>query len=268
MRYFLQLAYDGKPYHGWQRQDNAHSVQQELEEALSTIFQEKIEVVGCGRTDTGVHAKEFYGHFDLDQDEDQDYHLNEDPAKEVNPNPDLHPNLLIHKLNSLLPASIAIYDCFEVPGDLHARFSAKSRTYEYLIHTRKEPFLDGRSYLRKKMEIDLEKWNETGKLLLGEHDFSAFSKSGTQVKTNLCDIQKVEWSKTESGYRFEIKANRFLRNMVRAVVGSFIDTDGDATRMQAIVDSKNRSEAGTSVPGHALYLIGVEYERSLSTFNG
>jgi len=245
MRYFIEMSFLGTQYHGWQRQLNALSIQEVMEKALSTILGEPIAVIGCGRTDTGVHAKQFFLHFELEEEKQE------------------MGNLLVYQLNSFLPRDIAVQRCFPVADDVHSRFSASRRTYEYFIHQKKNPFLEGKSYYLQKLEVDLELWNQTAKLLLGEHDFSCFSKSRTQTKTNLCTIFSMEWRSISDGYCFEVSANRFLRNMVRALVGTFIDTEGNAERMLAVLESKKRTEAGTSVPGHGLYLSKIDYEPSL-----
>ncbi len=246
MRYFIEMSWLGTKYHGWQRQKNALSIQEVMEKALTTVLGEKIDVIGCGRTDTGVHAKQFFLHFDL-ENEKQDMG-----------------GLLTYQLNSFLPRDLAIKRCFSVKDDMHARFSATERTYKYLIHQSKNPFLEGKSYYLQKLDVDIERWNQTASLLLGEHDFSCFSKSRTQTKTNLCTVFSMEWRSISDGYCFEIRANRFLRNMVRAIVGTFIDTAGDPDRMLAVLNSKSRTEAGTSVPGHGLYLSQIDYEPSLN----
>lgn len=249
-RYFIQLSFNGTDYHGWQIQKNAHTVQAELHKAMETVFRQKMETLGCGRTDTGVHAKEFFAHFDLN------YSL----TRKI---PDT-----IYKFNSLLPYDIAIQQIFPVKKDVSARFDATSRTYQYFIHHFKNPFLINRSCYRRIIP-DVEKMNKACKLLLNHSDFSCFSKSRTQVKTNICRIYEAEWfekknpENTEgSQLVFQIKADRFLRNMVRAIVGTLLEI-GDGlivlSDFKKILDSKDRSKAGVSVPACGLFLTEVVY---------
>lgn len=242
-RYFIQLSYDGTHFHGWQIQPNAKSIQETLNEALSTLLRTNIYTIGCGRTDTGVHASFFIAHMDVEQ--------------LIIPE-----NELVYKLNRILPESIAIQQVFEVDLDMHARFSAVSRTYQYHITSVKNPFSVNRKWeLREKLNLEL--MNEAAQLLLGEHDFSCFSKSNTQTETNLCNISEAVWSNvSDTEIVFTISANRFLRNMVRAIVGTLVEIGKnkmDVQEIKAILESKNRSEAGTSVPAHGLYLTNVIY---------
>ena len=240
-RYFLQLAYNGENYHGWQVQDNAETVQQKLQESLSTILREEISVIGCGRTDTGVHAKDFFAHFDVEK-------KIPNPAKEV------------FKINSILPKDIAIYDLFPVDNETHTRFDAISRTYEYVISQEKNPFSQGLAYHFNR-PLDLEKMNEAAKHFLEVEDFSSFSKSGTQVKTNICNVTQAQWEKDGKTLKFTITANRFLRNMVRAVVGTLMEVGLEKINLEEfknIVASRNRSNAGYSVPAEGLFLVKVE----------
>lgn len=243
-RYFLELAYNGKNYNGWQVQDNAPSVQQAINDAISVVLQQKVNIVGCGRTDTGVHARQFYAHFDT-----------EDYPQEL----DL--NSLKNKLNGILSSDISIYSIFPVKTDLHARFSAIKRTYEYKITTRKDPFdFDYTYYLPYSLNIDL--LNEAANLLLTYSDFTSFSKLHTQVKTNNCKIEKAHWESKDHSLVFKISADRFLRNMVRAIVGTLIDVGREKISIQdfkTIIESKNRSNAGLSVPAKGLYLTEVKY---------
>jgi tRNA pseudouridine38-40 synthase len=246
-RYFIELSYDGTNYHGWQIQKNAVSVQAVLNEKLSIILREPIETTGCGRTDTGVHAKEFFAHFDVTQ---ADYGLSA-----------MDYGLLVRSINAILPKDIAVKKIFPVAADANARFDATLRSYEYYIHFNKDPFKNGYSWeLRDYPDLNL--MNEAAKLMMEYNDFSCFSKSNTQVKTNICKITKAEWSVTDDGIVFQISADRFLRNMVRAIVGTLImvgkkEIEPEAVRQ--IIESKNRSNAGMSVPACGLYLTRVMY---------
>ena len=202
-RYFVYFKYDGTAYHGWQVQPNAVSVQEKLQDALSTLLREEIQVVGAGRTDTGVHARMMVAHFDTDKDVDGPQ--------------------LVYKLNRLLPRDISADKVIPVSQDMHARFSARSRTYHYYVHQHKDPFL--RHYSCELFyDLDFEKMNEAAAMLLEYDDFAAFCKSNTDVKTTLCDVTEARWVKDgEYSWHFVITANRFLRNMVRAVVGTLVD---------------------------------------------
>ena len=242
-RYFIELAYDGTRYHGWQIQQNAVSVQEVLNKALQTLLRQPIETTGCGRTDTGVHAKEFFAHFDVQTMDHRPWTMDK------------------RGLNALLPADIAIKNIIPVHADAHARFDATLRSYEYHIHFEKDPFLNGYSWLlRDRPDLDL--MNQAAAIVTEYTDFSCFSKANTQVKTNNCKIVNAEWSATANGIVFKISADRFLRNMVRAIVGTLImvgkgEIEPEAVRN--IIESKNRSNAGMSVPACGLYLTGVKY---------
>jgi tRNA pseudouridine38-40 synthase len=243
-RYFIELSYDGTNYHGWQLQPNALGVQEVLNKALSTVLREPIETLGCGRTDTGVHAKEFFVHLDLTDSSSLMDH-----------------GTFIRSINSVLPHDIAIKNIIAVHADAHARFDATLRSYQYNIHFNKDPFKYGYSWLLRD-EPDLELMNEAAKIIMEHIDFSCFSKSNTQVKTNNCKISRAEWLKTDGGIVFHISADRFLRNMVRAIVGTLImvgkkEITPDAVR--DIIESKDRRNAGTSVPACGLYLTEVKY---------
>lgn len=245
MRYFIELSYNGKAYHGWQNQPNAISVQQVLEEALSVLMQTKIEVVGAGRTDTGVHASQMFAHFDVEFEIDI--------------------STLVYKLNAILPNDIAIHDMFRVKEDAHARFDAISRTYHYKISTSKNVFTNDFAY-RFQLPLNVEKMNEACKILLRYKDFQCFSKSNTDVKTYHCNIEKAEWIEDHNGLTFTITADRFLRNMVRAIVGTMINIGLGKIQVKdliTIIESKNRSEAGYSVPALGLYLTQITYPESL-----
>jgi len=247
-RYFIELAYDGTNYHGWQVQPNAVTVQQVLEECLSTVLRQPIETVGCGRTDTGVHATEFFAHFDL-------LPVNDGPRAM---------NSCLRSLNSILPKDIAIKSIFPVGDEAHARFGATLRSYEYHIHFNKDPFKNGYSWeLRDRPDLNL--MNAAADIIKEYIDFSCFSKSNTQVKTNNCKISEAKWVSIENGIIFHISADRFLRNMVRAIVGTLLMVGRKEITPQGvrgIIESKNRSNAGTSVPARGLYLTRVKYEAS------
>lgn len=245
MRYFLELSYQGTSYHGWQRQPNAISVQEVLESSLSLLLKAKIEIVGAGRTDAGVHAKQIMAHFDYENDLDADQ--------------------LCYKLNSLLPKDIAIQKIYLVEEKVHARFDAMSRSYEYIITLEKDPFRINHAYYLKK-DLDLEVMNNAAKLLLNYTNFKCFSKSKTDVKTYNCTITNAVWEKNGSLLIFKITANRFLRNMVRAVVGTLVEIGEHKLNLEdlkEIIKSENRSEAGYSVPAHGLYLTKVAYPNTI-----
>jgi len=241
-RYFLELAYNGTDFHGWQMQDNAPSIQQEISEKLGTILQAEIPVTGCGRTDAGVHASQFFAHFDTDK-------LTMDTG------------LFVHKLNTMLPDSIAIYNIQQVQNDAHARFDAIKRSYQYFISTRKNPFNSNRSY-QFNVALDINAMNKACELLLGEKDFGCFCKANADNHTDICTVHHANWEQNEHMITFNITANRFLRNMVRAIVGTLLDVGQGRTTLEEfelILASKDRSEAGRSVPAHGLFLSRVEY---------
>ncbi|WP_256012924.1 tRNA pseudouridine(38-40) synthase TruA [Desertivirga xinjiangensis] len=245
-RYFLELAYKGTVYHGWQIQPNAVSVQEILEKALSTLFRQKIETVGCGRTDTGVHASQFFAHFDC---------VGPDVGRDS-----LEARYLT-SLNALLPYDIAVKRIIRVNDDAHARFDATQRSYQYFIHHHKDPFKHNFSWLVKE-SLDVAEMTKAASYLLDYTDFSCFSKSNTQVFTNNCKIENAEWQKNEDGLIFVISADRFLRNMVRAIVGTLVEIGRHKLRAEAIhqiIQSKDRSNAGTSVPACGLYLTKIQY---------
>ncbi len=239
-RYFLELSYHGGAYHGWQVQENALSVQQVLNKALETLLRHPVETIGCGRTDTGVHATQHFAHLDTD------VALNE---------------RFLHSLNALLPWDIAVKRFIPVATKAHARFDATLRSYEYHIHFKKDPFRSNLSwYMRDKPAIDL--MNQAAEMLKEYTDFSCFSKSNTQTFTNNCKITRVLWQETEHGLVFHISADRFLRNMVRAIVGTLVEVGNGnmpPEDIRQIIESKNRSNAGASVPACGLYLTEVQY---------
>ncbi len=242
MRYFIKLAYNGTNYHGWQSQPNASSVQETLTKAVSVVLNTDINLMGAGRTDTGVHAKEMFAHFDF-----------ETPFESQS---------LVHKLNSYLPKDIVVYDIIPVHEDAHARFDATKRTYEYHINTFKDVFLRDLSwYYHQELDIDL--MNEASTLLFDHTDFQCFSKVNTDVNTFDCTIFAAYWQKENDKLVFTISANRFLRNMVRAIVGTLVYVGLHKITLEDfnnIIESKNRSEAGFSVPAHGLYLTKIDYE--------
>ena len=258
-RYFLKLSFKGTRYHGWQIQKNSHSIQAELDNALSTILMEKITTTGCGRTDTGVHAKEFYAHFDLSAES-----LTKAGFEKENPKTkDL--SHFIFKLNGCLPNDIAVQQITKVNSNTHARFDAASRTYQYIISRKKDPFnMDEAYYLYGN--LDLEMMNRAAKILSDYTDFTCFSKSRTQVKTNDCKIIRSKWISNGSLLIFTITANRFLRGMVRAIVGTMIEVGKKKITLdefREIIERKKRSGAGYSVPAHGLYLTQVSYPKTV-----
>ncbi|WP_047545479.1 tRNA pseudouridine(38-40) synthase TruA [Psychroserpens sp. Hel_I_66] len=244
MRFFIELSYNGKAYHGWQNQPDAITVQEVLENALSTLLKQDISIVGAGRTDTGVHASQMFAHFDFDGK---------------------LPENLVFKLNSFLPKDIAITFIFEVEDDVHARFSAVSRTYNYRISTHKNVFnYDFAFTLQKRLDVNL--MNKACGILLQYNDFQCFSKVNTDVKTYHCKLMKADWSVENDELIFTIKADRFLRNMVRAIVGTLVNIGlgkMELEHLHNIIESKNRSEAGFSVPAHGLYLVNVDYPNQI-----
>ncbi len=242
MRYFIQLSYNGTNYHGWQSQPNAITVQETLENALSVIFNSKVELMGAGRTDTGVHAQQMFAHFDFD--------------------PEIDVQNTIHKLNSYLPNTIAIVNIHDVHDTAHARFDAKKRTYQYHINTTKNVFLEEKSwYYHQALDVSL--MNEAAKILMLHNDFQCFSKVHTDVNTFNCKITEAFWKEADEKLIFTISADRFLRNMVRAIVGTLVYVGLKKitlTDFNAIIESKDRGKAGFSVPAHGLYLINIEYD--------
>ena len=259
MRYFIFFAYDGTNYHGWQIQPNANSVQQELQHALSTILRKNIEVVGAGRTDTGVHARHMAAHFDWAVDTRDE---TEPQGGDKETKLPMALDQLAYRLNRILPRDIAVYEVREVSPEMHARFSATSRTYHYYIHTQKDPF--ERHYsLQTHYPLDFDKMNEAAEHFLHHDDYAAFCKAGADNKTTICHVTAARWVQTSpTTWYFEITANRFLRNMVRAVVGTLIDVGRGKITMEQFIDilhNGTRSDAGESMPGNALFLEDVEY---------
>ena len=255
MRYFIQLSFDGTAYHGWQIQPNGVSVQEILQKALSTLLRQSIEVVGAGRTDAGVHASMMLAHMDS-------------PVV-------LDGEQMVYKLNKLLPRDVAVQRMWPVADDMHARFSATSRTYHYYLHTRKDPFLRDRSWM-VTFPLDFNRMNQAAQQLLRYEDFTSFSKTQTDTKTNLCHITEARWipdpcalvadgtaqQVTPCRWVFVITANRFLRNMVRAIVGTLIEVGRGRMTLEEfcqVIERKDRCQAGESVPAHGLFLTRVEY---------
>jgi tRNA pseudouridine38-40 synthase len=242
-RYFIQLAYDGTNYHGWQVQDNASTVQAQLEMVFSTLLKEDIKFVGAGRTDTGVHASYFVAHIETD-------HLDLETREGF-----------LYALNKFLPEDIVVHRITKVHQELHARFSAKYRTYHYRINRSKALFNRAYNYYYYK-ELDMDRIREACKVLISYTDFTSFSKLHTNVKTNNCKIYHAEWEESDESYLFEIKADRFLRNMVRSIVGTLLDVGAGKTSIQEfreIIEAMERGRAGASAPAHALFLVDIGY---------
>jgi len=241
-RYFIYLAYNGTNYCGWQNQPNGVSVQQKIEEALRVLLRKPVTITGAGRTDAGVHARLMVAHFDW----------RGDPV-------DL--NFLNEKMNYLLPKDISVLKILQVAPEAHARFSAISRTYKYYVCIKKDPFTYP-FYYRIKSIIDFEKMNDAAAILFEYADFTSFSKLHTDVRTNNCKIMQAGWMREEASWVFTIQADRFLRNMVRAIVGTLLEVGQGKLSLddfQQVIESKDRGKAGMSVPGNALFLVDIEY---------
>jgi tRNA pseudouridine38-40 synthase len=241
MRFFFEIAYNGKNYNGWQSQNNAIGVQAVVEEALSKLLRDKIKIVGSGRTDTGVHCEQQFFHSDIEKQ--------------------VEPDQLLLRLNSLLPRDIAISSIRKVKPSASARYDAIERIYRYEITRKKNPFLEGLAWHYFK-PADIQTMNRAAALLVGEHDFECFSKVKTDVNHFLCEIKKAEWKQEGDRLYFTIAANRFLRGMVRAIVGTLLDTGTGKISLkdfQAILQSRDRKQAGANVPSHGLYLMKVKY---------
>lgn len=249
MRYFLKLAYNGSSFHGWQAQKNAHSVQQEIENGLFYVLgNKKVLLTGAGRTDTGVHARNYYAHFNDDL---------------LLTNADL--TQLVYRLNHILPDSIAVYEAFRVKPDVHARFSALSRTYHYNICRDYDPFAVGLSY-RLTLSLDIPLMKEASSLIMNYTDFTCFAKTGAQTKTNNCIIYESEWLEKDNFLIYKTKANRFLRNMVRAMTGTLLDVGKGKLSLEEfrlILENGTRSDAGQSVPACGLFLENIEYPQNI-----
>ena len=263
MRYFICLSYNGSAFSGWQIQENANSVQAELQNALSALLKEPIQVVGAGRTDTGVNARNYIAHFDFNGPMPPQEHT-------------------VYKLNAILPKQICVHSVYPVSDEMHARFSALSRTYKYYIHTEKDPFCSEFSYFVPSRKVNIEKMNQACQYFLGEQDFTSLEKLNGGNKTSICNVTHAAWEPqytntagtpisaaeataagiAPSHYVFTVTANRFLRNMVRAMVGSLLEVGSGKREPQWIkkmLAQKNRGAAGHSVPGNALFLVNVEY---------
>jgi tRNA pseudouridine38-40 synthase len=241
MRFCISLAYNGTRYNGWQIQPNAVSVQETIEKELSKVLQEQISLVGAGRTDTGVHASCYFAHFDINQQFD---------TKDI-----------VYKLNKMLPPDIVINSIHEVSNEYHARFGAKSRTYIYTLTTVKNPFTIETAWLYP-YKIDLELMNKAAAVLMNYMDFTSFSKLHTDVANNNCTITSAKWEQVGNTITFTITANRFLRNMVRSITGTLLDVgQGKITieDFEKIIESKNRQNAGQSIPAHGLCLVDISY---------
>jgi tRNA pseudouridine38-40 synthase len=248
-RYFIKLSFLGTNYHGWQKQENANSVQSLLSDALFVMLKEKISITGAGRTDTGVHAREFYAHFD-------NQCLDEKQRKE-----------LVFHLNGYLPYDIAIQEIVPVTTGSHARFSAESRTYQYIIVQTKNPFLSGFAFYYS-VPLDIQMMNEGAAIIKSCKDFTSFAKLPAETKTNICLVTDIFWEKQGDLLLFNITANRFLRNMVRAIVGTLIDLGRGRSNLddlRVIIETKNRSTAGASVPACGLYLTSIRYPEKVFT---
>lgn len=243
MRYFMDLAYRGAAFHGWQIQPGAISVQEVLETALSRLLRRPTPVTGAGRTDAGVNASMMMAHVDLPDDR-------------------LPDDRLLHSLNSMIGPDIAVRSFIPVHADAHARFDATEREYHYFVHTAKDPFIYPLSW-QAPPTLDFEAMNAAGRLILGRRDFSSFAKTHTDVKTHICDLRRVEWEQLDADrWRLVVVADRFLRNMVRAITGTLVDVGrGKLTPQQVveIVERRDRCAAGTSMPAHALFLSRVDY---------
>ncbi len=248
MRYFIKLGYKGTNYHGWQIQPNAITIQKVIDKAFSTIFRSNIEVVGAGRTDSGVHAEQFFAHFDFDK---------EFNAEEV-----------IYRVNAILPDDIVIYNISKTSESAHARFDAKSRSYEYRIFLGSNPFLIETTWQFTNRKLNIVKMNEAAEILVTYTDFKCFSRSNTDVKTYNCDVTRAVWMQHEQLLVFYISANRFLRNMVRAIVGTLLEVGSGKTTLEEfkrIIESKDRCKAGPSAPPQGLFLTQVTYPKIIFT---
>ena len=281
MRYFIELSYDGTAYHGWQIQPNGASVQETLQKALSMLLRQDVQVTGAGRTDAGVHAAMMVAHFDVEaplpappvggRAAKPIVSLLQEDKESSPPRGELERGLergldldnLVYRLNGVLPHDIAVHKIYPVAADLHARFSARARTYYYYVHTRKSPFLRDRSW-RLVRTPDFEAMNCAAAMLLEYEDFTSFSKVNTDTKTNICHVRAARWVQlSDYEWRFEITADRFLRNMVRAIVGTLMEVGRGSLSVDGfrrVIEQKNRSAAGDSVPARGLFLQNVEYD--------
>ena len=248
MRYLIKLAYDGSRFHGWQIQPNAISIQETIENCLSKIFSQTINLVGCGRTDTGVHASSFYAHFDAEKVKYDNFNL-------------------VFKLNKMLPHEISIKDCYPVNDGFHARFSATSRKYHYHISKYKNPFKVNQAWFyNNSKDLDLSLMREAGDILLKNDDFTSFAKLHTDAKTNICDVMEFNITETANEIVLEIKSNRFLRNMVRAIVGTLVEVGSgklSISDFEKIIGLKDRQAAAFSAPASGLFLSEIAYPAKL-----
>lgn len=244
VRYFLEFSYNGQNYFGWQRQPKQISVQEVLEISLSTLLRQKIDLTGAGRTDSGVHAKQMFAHFDFEE---------------------ILPEDLIHRLNAFLPKDITVYNVHKMTNEAHARFDATDRTYHYFVQCGKDSFNFDYTW-QIRHDLDIEKMNEAAKSLLGKQDFSSFAKIHTDVKTHICDVKFAQWERNSNELKFTITADRFLRNMVRSVVGTLADVGKSKINLEEfnhIIAQKDRSFASGSAPAQGLYLVEVVYPKSI-----
>ena len=244
MKYFIEFSFNGTNYHGWQKQLNANTVQEELTKCLSVLLKEEVELMGASRTDTGVHAKQMFAHLDTSTT------LNSDK--------------IVTKLNSFLPNDIMVSALFPVKEDTHVRFTAVARTYKYYVSPQKDIFNNNLHLIFKHLDID--KMNAACNYLMGDQDFTSFSKVNTDTFTNNCDITKVVWEKEGDTFVFTISSNRFLRNMVRSIVGTLLDVGTgkiEVDEIKTIIEKKDRCAAGTSVPAKALFLTEIKYPKDI-----
>ena len=249
-RYFIHMAYDGTDYCGWQIQPNEKTVQQVMEHALTTILRQEISVTGAGRTDTGVHASKFIAHFDVDDSGKLSLPL--EPSSEE----------FLFKLNRFLPPDIVVYKIYPVASDMHARFSATYRSYHYHISSIK-PLYTRNYSLHIYGILDLTAIQECCSIILQTTDFTSFAKLHSDAHTNNCKVMFAQWKEVEQGYLFDIRADRFLRNMVRSLTGTLLDAGQgkiSVQEFQDIVDAKDRSKAGQSAPARGLFLVDISYE--------
>lgn len=242
MRYFLEVAYNGKNYFGWQKQPNQISVQEVLEKALSTLLRTPIAIMGAGRTDTGVHAKKMYAHFDFEG---------------------ILPEELLHRLNYFLAKDVTVFRILPVHEKAHARFDATKRTYNYYVQIGKNPFNFDSSW-QIRQELNVVKMNEAAGLLIGKMDFSSFARTHTDVKTHICDVTFAHWEMKDGVLKFTIQADRFLRSMVRSIVGTLVDVGKEKISIadfHLIIEQKDRKFASASAPAQGLFLAEVEYPK-------
>ncbi len=249
----MELAYNGGAYHGWQTQPGDVTVQETVENALSTLLRRSMQVVGCGRTDTGVHASQYFLHFDIDGGISSVGKMDEQE--------------LVFKMNSILPDDIAVYRIFQVKDEAHARFNALSRSYQYRIFEGKSPFLRGLVWQKRALNLNVDRMNQAASILLDYTDFKCFSRSKTDVKTYICKVVEAKWEFEKELLVFHITADRFLRNMVRAIVGTLLEIGQgklEVDDMRRIIESRDRTQAGPSVKAEGLYLSQVRYPQNLS----